>query len=64
MDLTTDQYCIRPTPNRIDYPLIVNNTHVYQPRQDFRFIYLATHKSLRNSNSYPSFGSCHTTVKF
>ena len=44
IDLTTDQYSTPPTPNRVDYPLIVNNTLVSSPRQDPRFLYLATHK--------------------
>ena len=44
IDLTTDQYSTPPTPNRVDYPLIVNHTLVKSPRQDPRFLYLATHK--------------------
>ena len=48
IDLTTDQYSTSPTPNRVDYPLFVNNTLVSSPRQDPRFLYLATHKP----NSY------------
>ena len=50
IDLTTDQYSTPPTPNRVDYPLIVNNTLVNSPRQDPRFLYLATHKL--NSNPH------------
>ena len=52
IDLTTDQYSTPPTPNRVDYPLIVNNTLVSSPRQDPRFLYLATHKL--NSNPHIS----------
>ena len=52
IDLTTDQYSTPPTPNRVDYPLIVNNTLVNSPRQDPRFLYLATHKP--NSNIHIS----------
>ena len=52
IDLTTDQYSTPPTPNRVDYPLIVNNTLVSSPRQDPRFLYLATHKL--NSNPHLS----------
>ena len=45
IDLTTDQYFTTPpTPNRVDYSLIVNKTLVNSPRQDPRFLYLATHK--------------------
>ena len=52
IDLTTDQYSTPPTPNLVDYPLIVNNTLVSSPRQDPRFLYLATHKL--NSNPHIS----------
>ena len=52
IDLTTDQYSTPPTPNRVDYPLIVNNTLVNSPRQDPRFLYLAAHKL--NSNPHIS----------
>ena len=52
IDLTTDQYSTPPTPNRVDYPLIVNNTLVSSPRQDPRFLYLPTHKP--NSNPHIS----------
>ena len=52
IDLTTDQYSTPPTPNRVDYPLIVNHTLVNNPRQDPRFLYLATHKL--NSNPHIS----------
>ena len=52
IDLTTDQYSTPPTPNRVDYPLIVNHTLVNSPRQDPRFLYLATHKL--NSNPHIS----------
>ena len=52
IDLTTDQYSTPPTPNRVDYPLIVNHTLVNSPRQDPRFLYLATHKL--NSNLHIS----------
>ena len=52
IDLTSDQYSTPPTPNRVDYPLIVNNTLVNSPRQDPRFLYLATHKL--NSNRHIS----------
>ena len=48
IDLTTDQYSTPPTPNRVDYPLIVNHTLVKSPRQDPRFLYLATHKLTTN----------------
>ena len=47
IDLTTQystQYSTPPTPNRVDYPLIVNHTLVNSPRQEPRFLYLATHK--------------------
>ena len=50
IDLTTDQYSTPTTPNRVDYPLIVNNTLVSS--QDPRFLYLATHKC--NSNPHIS----------
>ena len=50
IDLTTDQYSTHPTPNRVDHPLIVNDTHVNSPRQDPRFLYLATHKLNSNPN--------------
>ena len=52
IDLTTDQYSTPPTPNRVDDPLIVNNTLVNSPRQDPRFLYLANHKL--NSNPHSS----------
>ena len=52
IDLTTDQYSTPPTLNRVDYPLIVNNTLVSSRRQDPRFLYLATHKL--NSNPHIS----------
>ena len=52
IDLTTDQYSTPPTPNRVDYPLNVNNTLFSSPRQDPRFLYLATHKL--NSNPHIS----------
>ena len=52
INLNTDQYSTLPTPNRVDYPLIVNNTLVNSPRQDPRFLYLATHKL--NSNPHIS----------
>ena len=52
IDLTTDQYSTPPTPNRVDYPLIVNHTLVNSPRQDPRFLYLVTHKL--NSNLHIS----------
>ena len=52
IDLTTDQYSTPPTPNRVDYPLIVNNTLINSPRRDPRFLYLATHKL--NSNPHIS----------
>ena len=52
IDLTTDQYSTPPTPNRVDYSLIVNHTLVNGPRQDPRFLYLATHKL--NSNLHIS----------
>ena len=52
IDLTTDQYSTPPTPNRVENPLIVNNTLVNSPRQDPRFLYLATHKL--NSNPHIS----------
>ena len=42
IDLTTDQYSTPPTPNRIDYPLIVTDTLVSNPCQDPRFLYLGT----------------------
>ena len=48
IDLTTDQYSTPHTPNRVDYPLIVNHTLVNSPRQDPRFLYLATHKFISN----------------
>ena len=50
IDPTTDQYSNPPTPNRVDYPLIVNDTLINSPRQDPRFLYLAIHKP----NSYPN----------
>ena len=50
IDLTTDQYSTPPTPNRVDYPLIVNDTLVNSPRQDPRFLYFATHKLNSNPN--------------
>ena len=49
---TTDQFSTPPTPNRVDYPLIVNHTLVNSPRQDPRFLYLATQKL--NSNLHIS----------
>ena len=52
IDLTTDQYSTPPTPNRVDYPLIVINTRINNPRRDPRFLYLATHKL--NSNPHIS----------
>ena len=53
IDLTTDQYSTPPTPNRVDYPSIVNDTVINSPRQDPRFLYLATYKL----NSNPSFSN-------
>ena len=50
--MNTDQYSIPPTPNRVDYLLIVNDTLPNSPRQDPRFLYLATHKL--NSNTHIS----------
>ena len=50
IDLTTDQYATPPTPNRVDYRLIVNDTLINSPRQDPRFLYLATHKLTSNPN--------------
>ena len=50
IDLSTDQYSTPRTPNRVDYPLIVNDTLVNSPRQDPRFLYLATHKLNSNPN--------------
>ena len=47
--LTTDQYSTPPSPNRVDYPLIVNNALHCNPRQDPRFLCHATHKL--NSNT-------------
>ena len=38
IDLNTDQYSTPPTPNRVDYPLIVNDTLVNSSRQDPRFL--------------------------
>ena len=49
IDLSTDQFFTPPTPNRVDYPLIFNDTLVSSPLRDPRFLYLATHKL--NSNS-------------
>ena len=42
IDLTTDQYATPNTPNRVNYPFIVNITLV-NTCQDPRFLYLATH---------------------
>ena len=50
IDLTTDQYSTPPTPNRVDYPLIGNDTLINSPRQDPRILYLATHKPNSNLN--------------
>ena len=50
IDLTTDQYPAPPTPNRVEFPLIVNDTLINSPRQDLRFLYLATHKLNSNPN--------------
>ena len=51
IDLTTDHQCsTSPTPNRVDYLLIVNDTLVNSPRQDPRFLYLATQKLNSNPN--------------
>ena len=50
IDLTTDQYSTPPTPNRVDYPLIVNDTFINSPRRDPRFLYLATNKFNSNPN--------------
>ena len=44
IDLDIDQYSSPPTPNRVDYPLIVDNTLVQSPRHDPRFRFFATHK--------------------
>ena len=49
IDLTTDQFSTPPTPNCVDYPLIVNDTLVNSPRQDPGCLYLFTHK--RNSKT-------------
>ena len=38
IDPTTDQYSTPPTPNRIEYPLIVNDTLVNSPRQYPKFL--------------------------
>ena len=45
IDLDIDQYSTPPTPNRVDYPLIVDNTVIQSPRLDPRFRFLAIHKS-------------------
>ena len=60
IDLTTDQYSTPPTPNRVDYPLIVNTTLDNSPRQDPRFLYLATHKL----NSNPHISNVRRPKKF
>ena len=44
LDLDFDQYSTPSTPNRVDYPLIVDNTLIQSPRQDPRFRLLAIHK--------------------
>ena len=49
IDFSTDQCSTPPTPNRVDYLLVVNNTLVSNPRQDPRFLYWATYKV--NSNT-------------
>ena len=49
-DLNTDQYSTPPTANRVDYPLIVNDTLVNSHHQDSRFLYLATNKLNSNTN--------------
>ena len=54
IDFITDQYSTPATPNRVDYPSIVNDflSVRLHPRQDPRFFYLATHKF--NSNTHIS----------
>ena len=49
-DLTTDQYSTPPTPNRVDYLSIVNDTLINSPRQDPRLLYRTTHKFNSNPN--------------
>ena len=44
IDLDIDQYSFPPNPNRVDYPLLVDNTLIRSPRQDPRFRFLAIHK--------------------
>ena len=48
IDTTTDQYSTPPKPLCVDYPLIVNDT-LASPRQDTRFLYLAIHKLISNT---------------
>ena len=50
IDLTTDQYSTPLTPTRVDYSLIVNDTLINSPRQDPRFLNLATQKLNSNPN--------------
>ena len=50
IDLNTDQYSTPPKPNRVDYPLTVNDTLVNSHHQDSRFLYLATNKLNSNTN--------------
>ena len=66
IDLTTDQYSTPPTPNRIDYSLIVNDTLVNSSRQDPRFLYLAVHKlnSNRCRKEFQRFDKTHLEIKY
>ena len=50
IDLTPDQNSTPPIPNRVDCPLILNDNPVSSPRQDHRFLCLATHKKKSNNH--------------
>ena len=52
IDLTTDQNSTPTTPNRVDYPMIVNDTHFSSPRQDLRFLYIAFQKRISKTQIY------------
>ena len=59
IDLTTDQYSTPPTPNRVDYPLIVNHTLVNSPRAKIPVFFILPLTNLIQILIFPT----HVVVK-